>query len=177
MPTKLYVISDTHFFHENIYTFIDASGVRVRHQFSCADDGDRAMCERWNATVRPEDHVYHLGDITMLRGKQDAWKVVKLIRALHGHKRLILGNHDHLTLDVYKDAGFEKIRGSHRPMRGVIFSHIPIHADSLPKEGKCVHGHIHERVVMLAPHHPDPRYVNVSVEQINYTPVLLDSLL
>ena len=174
---RIWVISDTHFFHENIYQFTRQDGVtRVRPEFAHANEADAEMVQRWNATVQPVDHVYHLGDVTMLRSSNQARMFVEFIHTLNGHKRLILGNHDHFPIDVYQAAGFQKIRGSHRPYRNLIMSHIPIHTDSLPKDGICVHGHIHERLVMASPHHPDARYKNVSVEQINYTPVLLESL-
>jgi len=159
---RIFVISDTHFHHENIYKFVTQDGAtRVRPEFASAGEGDTEMVRRWNATVGDEDHVYHLGDVTMGNN-------LSLIKELRGHKRLLLGNHDKCDVRRYRDAGFQKVM-SYRRFDGFILSHIPLHPDGL---GKLIniHGHIHER-------HPyNERYRNVSVERINYTPVLLESL-
>ena len=44
------------------------------------------------------------------------------------------------------------------------------------KQFYCVHGHIHQRRVLTEDGLPDPLYINVSVEQIGYTPVNLEEL-
>lgn len=51
------------------------------------------MIERWNECVRPNDDVYHLGDLGWFQTIQD---VQHLCAQLNGHKHLILGNHDRL---------------------------------------------------------------------------------
>lgn len=160
---KIYVISDTHFHHENMYKFVTFDGVtRVRPQFQSAKEADEEMVRRWNAVVNHDDHVWHLGDVTM--GKD-----LSLIHALSGMKRLVLGNHDTCDVRAYREAGFQKVM-AYRQYRGVILSHIPLHPESLGTKIN-VHGHIHERPAY------GKQYRNVSVEQIDYTPVLLDSLL
>lgn len=189
---RIFVVSDTHFFHHNMYGFLRADGTKVRPLWDNASDADREMVERWNSVVTPEDHIYHLGDVTMLRSSADIARFIAFIHTLNGHKRLILGNHDHFPVQVYREAGFQKIKGSHRIDRWAMLTHIPVHPDNLPRDGVNIHGHIHERLVMrlagpsmdcgvpnwppMTAREPDPRYRNVSVEQINYTPVLLESL-
>ena len=160
---RIWVISDTHFGHENIYKFVAADGRRVRPEFSNAIDADAEMVRRWNAVVRREDHIYHLGDVCM-----DTARHLAIVGHLFGHKRLILGNHDKGKMTEYMAAGFQKILGS-RWFDGFILSHIPLHPLSLGDRIN-VHGHTHEK----PPY--DERYRNVSVERIGYTPVLLDSL-
>lgn len=168
---KLWVVSDTHFFHENMYKFTTFGGTeRVRHQFQSAEEGDAAMVERWNSVVDPTDHIYHLGDVSMDRSSAQVGRFVALIQSLNGHKRLILGNHDHFPVKVYVEAGFQKVKGSHRIDRWAVLTHIPIHPLCLGEGLINVHGHIHERPAF------GPQYRNVSVEQIAYTPVLLESL-
>jgi calcineurin-like phosphoesterase family protein len=66
-----------------------------------------------------------------------------------------------------------------------ILSHIPLHPDCVGERFKRnVHGHLHgNRIMKLniqSPHElwePDPRYLCVCVEQINYTPVSFDDVL
>jgi len=161
---KIYVISDTHFGHENIYKFTTEDKVtRVRPEFSNSIEGDAEMVRRWNAIVTPQDHVYHLGDVCMNTAKHLA-----LVKYLLGHKRLIWGNHDKGKPSEYQAAGFQKIMG-YRWINDFILSHVPLHPSSLGNRIN-VHGHIHERAPF------GEQYRNVSVERINYTPVLLESL-
>ena len=93
---------------------------------------------------------------------------VKLMQSLPGHKRLILGNHDHYDIGIYVQAGFQKIRGSN-VIDGLLLSHYPIHPGSLPRgcKGNC-HGHIHQN--------PDvsPLHLNISVERTGYEPIPIE---
>lgn len=134
---------------------------------------NETIIERWNAVVKPSDHIYHLGDVTMARGK--AWQHIDTIMArLNGHKRICLGNHDQLHASWYFRT-FEKVK-AYNVLDGMLFTHIPIHPESFSRFKLCVHGHTHANLVMASPHHPDPRYVNICVEQTDYTPVSLESL-
>jgi calcineurin-like phosphoesterase family protein len=85
-----FLISDTHFFHAGIIhmcerPFIDGDGQ--------ADV--RAMAEmlkaNWNAVVRKDDFVVHLGDFAH---RAPAGALSKLFASLSGKKILIKGNHD-----------------------------------------------------------------------------------
>jgi calcineurin-like phosphoesterase family protein len=159
---RIFVISDTHFGHENIYKFTTPTGERVRPQFQNATEGDTEMVHRWNDVVKPDDHVWHLGDVTMGNN-------LSIVKHLNGHKRLLIGNHDRCDVRAYRDAGFEKIQSYRYCDRWGVLSHIPIHPDSLGDRIN-IHGHIHERDPF------GPQYRNVSVERINYTPVLMDEV-
>ena len=127
---NIFLISDLHLGHDNIYKFvyIDKFGVerRVRERFKDAAEADDYMLTRWNELVRPQDHVWNLGDVCMERQASAKHWLIGKIRQLNGHKRLVLGNHDYMPMDVYKDAGFQKIRGSHR-IDNLILTHFPIH--------------------------------------------------
>ena len=168
----IWFISDTHFDHENILKFKRDDGSPVRDFISVVEMNETIIA-RWNEHIRPSDHVYHLGDVTMARGK--AWKHIDTIMSrLNGHRRIVLGNHDQLNSEWYFRQ-FEKVV-SYRVLDDLLFSHIPVHTDSLGRFKVNVHGHTHTRPVLLSPHHPDPRYINVCVEQTNYTPVSLEAL-
>lgn len=163
MVACIWLISDTHFSHENILTFTDEEGELIRPGFANVQEMDEFMVERWNAVVRPSDHVYHLGDVCM---KQSQLSIVK---RLNGRKRLVRGNHDIFKTRQYITAGFEEIHGV-RVFDGLVLTHIPIHEQSLGRFRANVHGHIHDRPSY------GPRYVNVSVEAIGYTPVTLEEV-
>ena len=170
-----WLVSDTHFGHENIIAY-------AGRPFTSAGQMDAYMVDQWNARVRPQDHVYHLGDVTMERSSDKVEWFIGLIRSLHGHKRLILGNHDHMQIKTYTHAGFDKIRGTGAWLGdGLLLSHFPVHTSSIGLRSKaCIHGHIHEK--------PSPRpavrdtdgavipYINVCVEQTGYGPIHLDEV-
>jgi calcineurin-like phosphoesterase family protein len=141
-------------------------GPRVRERFANADEGDAYMVQRWNELVSIEDHVWHLGDVCMERGANQRERFIKLIRSLNGHKRLILGNHDHYDVGVYREAGFQKVRGSNQ-LDGVLMTHYPTHPSSIGfRSVGNAHGHIHEKGSPV-----DAPYFNCSVEVIGYEPV------
>jgi len=180
MSKDIWIISDTHFRHENILMFKDHQGNPVRsHLFNDVDEMDEHMIERWNSVVKQGDIVYHLGDVFI--GDKEWFK--KNWPRLNGSKRLIVGNHDDIP---FLSAGgfFKKVQMWRMfPEFGLMFSHVPLHPSSLlrllDRAGKypddCesllnVHGHIHQN---LSP--PGP-YCNVSVEAIDYTPVNIEEL-
>lgn len=152
--------------------FQRADGSPVRPGFKDADHMDEVMIENWNRVVSEQDKVYHLGDVGF---KNDVLQ--RVLPRLKGKKRLILGNHDEQDMGFYRKH-FQKIMSwRHFTDDGVamICTHFPLHESSFlgRYSGRCinVHGHIHARVI------PDPKYVNVCVEQINYTPVHYDKLI
>ena len=75
-------------------------------------------------------------------------------------------------------------------MNGLILSHIPIHSGSLGRFGCNIHGHLHANRVMKArgvdartgeilySNEIDPRYHNVSVEQLpDFAPILFEDVI
>lgn len=165
--TKTFVISDTHFGHRNIITFTNSDGSPLR-PFQSVEEMDEALVANWNSVVSPEDRVYHLGDVVINR------KALPILDRLNGRKCLIKGNHDIFKLKDYLPY-FDDIRSYKvMPKEGIIMSHIPIHPASLARWRLNVHGHLHGNTL------GDPRYLNVSVEQINFTPldlqVIIDNL-
>lgn len=159
---NIYVISDTHFSHGNIIKYCN-------RPFSTIDEMNSTMIENWNKTVRDQDIVYHLGDVYFGEGASS------ILPALKGRKRLILGNHDDGKSKVLQGA-FQKISMWRMfPEFGLLLTHVPVHESTLaenPKRPKMrnVHGHIHDKPS------PSNQHYNVSVEQINYTPINIEEL-
>lgn len=158
-------ISDTHFFHENILKFKGNDGNVIR-AFNDITEMNEYIIRKWNNTVAQNDKVYHLGDVTFKYGRE----FNELMSRLNGQKRLILGNHDKIKgTDLMK--WFEKVELWKGFKEGdFTATHIPLRLESL-RDGKFnVHGHIHQNVM------DDPHYINVCVEQWNYTPVNYDEI-
>lgn len=159
--SNIFIVSDTHFHHANMLKFTDQYGNRVR-TFDDVNHMNEHMVERWNSVVRPQDKVYHLGDVALGKDNLD------ILDRLNGHKRLVRGNHDIYNTGLYLKY-FDEVYGS-RVLDHMIFTHIPIHPESLSRFTGNVHGHIHERPEF------GPRYFNASVERIDYTPISIEDI-
>ena len=172
-----FVISDTHFSHENILKFLCKNGQKVRPGFDTIEAMDEYMVEKWNSVVKPHDKVYHLGDVTMKK------RYIDIVKRLNGRKRLIMGNHDIFGFQFYADYFDEVYAMRILPKEGLMLSHIPIQMQSVKRGFINVHGHIHQNIIcddeqmLEAPFSSQhPKYFNVCVEQHDYTPVSIDIL-
>lgn len=175
-----FLVSDTHFGHEKTCTvFKRADGSPLR-PFANAEEMDEAMIKNWNERVRPNDKVYHLGDVVINR------KFLHVLGRLNGDKVLIRGNHDIFKLEDYTPY-FRDVRG-YDVKNGMILSHIPVHVESLGRFGVNIHGHLHANRVMkmrgidaktgevLYSTEIDPRYHCVCVEQTDFAPISLEEV-
>lgn len=174
--TKTWVIADTHFGHANIIRY-------AKRPFASVEEMNEALIENWNSVVQDHDIVWHLGDIYFTSGLVTDAERLKILRRLKGRKKWILGNHDNakdlMLLNFFGRPRFWTKKGP------AVLSHAPLHPvclefgqDSFFKVN--IHGHIHEKNICGCNETytiQDPRYVNVSVEQINYTPVDLDEII
>jgi calcineurin-like phosphoesterase family protein len=170
MPS-VFLTSDTHFGHLGVCKFMREDGVTKLRPWDSPEEMDEEMVKRWNDTVRPNDKVYHLGDVVINR------KALKIMHRLNGDKVLIKGNHDIFRLEEYTPF-FRDIRGSH-VMNGLILTHIPVHPDNLYRFGTNIHGHLHSNRIMVKDHGRfiiDPRYYSVCVEQTDFKPVLFEDV-
>jgi calcineurin-like phosphoesterase family protein len=180
-----FVISDTHFGHTNSWEKFKLPNGDPLRPFTSTEEMDETMVERWNAVVRPQDTVYHLGDVVINK------KSLHHVKRLNGKKRLVRGNHDIFKDAEYREVGFESLYGVRVFVDKFILSHIPLHPDSVTERFRVnVHGHLHANEVMIdetlisSSHtqsgsylQPDPRYLCVCVEQINFTPVSFDDVM
>ena len=173
MPS-VFLTSDTHFGHAGVCKFLRDDGVKKLRPWDNPEDMDEEMVKRWNETVRPNDKVYHLGDVVINR------KALSIMHRLNGDKVLIRGNHDIFRDDEYRNH-FRELRAYH-VMNGMILSHIPIHSDSLGRFGTNIHGHLHANRVMIRgfngkPMGVDVRYHCVCVEQTDFRPILFEDVI
>ena len=170
---NIFLISDTHFQHQAPYTkFTREDGTMLRPHGS-AEAGDEAMIENWNKVVSPNSKVYHLGDVFMTT---KANEIVNVMRRLNGTKVLIKGNHDVAKLSVYAEY-FKDVRAYH-VLANLVLSHVPLHPESISQRWLGnVHGHLHYKTVKDKWGKDDPKYFNVSVERINYTPIALEEVI
>jgi len=174
MPA-VFLVSDTHFGHAGVCRFTRTDGVTKLRPWTDPDEMDEFMVAAWNERVRPNDKVYHLGDVVINR------KALGIMRRLNGDKVLIRGNHD-IFRDVEYREHFRELRAYH-VMNGMILSHIPIHSESLGRFGVNIHGHLHANRVMLPGFNGkitdiiDVRYHCVCVEQTDFAPILFEDVI
>lgn len=131
------------------------------------DEHDHVLAAKWDRCVKPGDHVWVLGDISIGRGfAQD--HALDWISKRNGIKHLIWGNHD-CGHPMHRDAHkvqweflsvFESVQErAVRQIAGhrVLLSHFPYSADHtevarypewrFPDTGKwLIHGHTHSNV-------------------------------
>jgi calcineurin-like phosphoesterase family protein len=167
MPA-VFLVSDTHFGHAGVCRFTRNDGVTKLRPWDNPEEMDEEMVKRWNETVRPNDKVYHLGDVVINR------KSLNIMHRLNGDKVLIRGNHDIFKLEDYTQH-FRDVRGYH-VMNGMILSHIPVHEESLGRFGVNIHGHLHANRVMKNSV-VDNRYHCVCVEQTDFRPILFEDVI
>ena len=88
----IYFTSDTHFCHNRPFLY-EPRG------FKSIEEHDETIVTNWNSIVKPEDEVYHLGDVMLI----DNEKGIKYLKSLNGKIHLILGNHCTDTrIELYK---------------------------------------------------------------------------
>ena len=173
MPS-VFLVSDTHFGHAGVCRFVRNDGVTKLRPWDTAEEMDEFMVKAWNERVRPNDKVYHLGDVVINR------KALGIMRRLNGDKVLIRGNHDIFKDTDYREH-FRELRAYH-VMNGMILSHIPIHSESLGRFGVNIHGHLHANRVMMPGFNGkitdivDVRYHCVCVEQTDFAPILFEDV-
>jgi calcineurin-like phosphoesterase family protein len=180
MPA-VFLVSDTHFGHAGVCRFTRNDGVTKLRPWDNPEEMDEFMVAAWNDRVRPNDKVYHLGDVVINR------RSLATLARLNGDKVLIRGNHDIFRDDDYRQY-FRELRAYH-VMNGLILSHIPVHEASLGRFGCNIHGHLHANRVMKArginartgeilySDEIDPRYWCACVEQTDFAPILFEDAL
>jgi calcineurin-like phosphoesterase family protein len=140
---------------------------------------NETIIQRWNIVVNKHDKVFILGDVGFEKPKY-----YPLLNKLKGLKEVVLGNHDDSRHVPELLKYVNKVAGMIDYKKEFILTHCPIHPSQLEYRYKYnIHGHVHENSILK---HPtladylgelDPRYLNVSAEVIDYTPITLEVLL
>lgn len=174
-PANTWVVSDTHFGHENIVGYC-----------SRPVDHDQVILEQWRAHVPDDATVLHLGDLCW---KSNAWfRNIIAPRLTGARKLLILGNHDKGRYSFYRNCGFQLVKpfAVHFEKHIVEFNHYPrsLEEQNLHPQQWRLHGHIHNNGYYDGRGADDDKlipflrnHINLSVEQTRYRPVNLQLLL
>tara|TARA_R110002020_G_scaffold60496_3_gene163832 strand:- start:1532 stop:2227 length:696 start_codon:yes stop_codon:yes gene_type:complete len=196
-PSRIWVVTDTHFFHKGIVR----RGVRP-------PDHDERTAEALSK-LGPDDILIHLGDFAFAKSPTEAWRdgiaaSEIMNRCPARSKILLLGNHDNQPYSYYIQHGFtaametmtleyggQNILFSHRPQSVAhrtrwdsdptdpIYRHYRKHLpDGIDLN---IHGHLHLRnhrdEESAWQDEKDESWFLLSHEAVGYRPVLLDDIL
>jgi calcineurin-like phosphoesterase family protein len=172
--TLIYVSADWHWGHAKLLEYES----RPRGY-------EEMLIERHAKVLTDETDWYCLGDLALCRADERK-RCAAALKSLPGRKHFIRGNHDGFSRRwLVEDCGFETVE-RYALIGDVFLSHFPLvhiydrYLDSQREIQRAfdnsgarwnVHGHTHSR------RSPDPRCICVSVEQTDYGPVSLASLI
>jgi len=159
-----WIISDTHFFHENIGRYC-----------SRPENWQDLVIKNWNDLVSPDETVLHLGDFAL--GNKSNFDL--LAGMLNGRLFLIQGNHDRISKSYCETRGVILIKNSLKveisDQMKLIFSHRPI--VPLADGWINLHGHVHNVPPPPEGSNLGPNHINMSVEIRDYRPWRLGDIL
>lgn len=171
-----YYISDLHLGHYNIIKMCN-------RPFETVEEMQEKITENWNNIVTNDDHVYILGDLFYRFGGN----METFLKSLHGHKHLIIGNHDGRLLknkrvcnnfesvDYYKEVD-DIIDG--RPVQ-VIMCHYPmVEWNGFFRNTIHLFGHIHNNTTNETYNIVKKlkNAYNVGADILNFTPCTLSQV-
>lgn len=149
------------------------SELTIPEENKCLKLMNETLVNNWNERVKPEDTVYHLGDLCFTKHIC----IELLMESLHGKIVLILGNHDHKgkhsAIRYFKDhpekgichKALEMKIGkyhcllSHRPLYNKYENYDPA------KYANIICGHVHDRFTF------NGKNINVGVDRHDFYPI------
>ena len=154
---SIFLIADLHFGHRAIIEY-------ENRPYNSVEKMDEDLILKWNNTVLNEDKIFVLGDFGF--GNQE--NIIKIGNRLHGHKTLIIGNHDTMGFKTYLKCGFENVYSYPIIYENYwILSHDPMYINkNMPYAN--IFGHIHGNPAFKD--YSEQTFC-VSAERINYTPI------
>jgi calcineurin-like phosphoesterase family protein len=176
--------ADFHFYHETILEY--SKDIR---KFANIEEHNAQLIQNWNSVVKPNDKMIVVGDFFV--GECTEEQIDEVMKQLNGEIELIEGNHDSkfkkkILSKYVKNITATKVLRENKCH--TIIQHIPVHPQQVEHRFKAnIHGHTHSHIITKKEYFidssfgyvnsrevPDPRYINVSLEQINLTPTHMD---
>lgn len=162
MPNTFFT-ADTHFNHGNIIKY-------CKRPFTTTWEMNEAIIANWNAVVRPDDTVYHLGDFAFYK-KGD---YTKILSKLNGNIHLVIGNHDRGP--ILKDPRFKSVKPLDTIVvnnQTIVVCHYAMRTWNKSHWGAWqLYGHSHGTLTDL----PGVLATDVGVDRRGFTPVHFDTL-
>lgn len=174
MIMTTFFTSDLHLGHANI---IKLCG----RPFTDIAEMDRALIDRWNATVGPEDEVWVIGDFTYRNAKP----ALAYLSQLQGIKHLVTGNHDSTdSTDTTSAKGWASVQPiaeidlkEDGAARHIVMCHYALRTwPRIAKGGLNLYGHSHGRLNGFQTTRGGGQ-LDVGVDCWDYAPVSLTQIL
>ena len=158
----IFFTSDTHFGDTRILR-------AARRPFATIAEHDAHLVARWQATVAPDDEVWHLGDVAP---GFDSAKLDAVLALLPGVKHLVTGNNDDETTRTHP--GWASVRDyaelTEDGLLCILF-HYPLRTwNRIGKGAIDLHGHSHAMLKPLT------RQYDVGVDAWDFAPVTLATI-
>lgn len=157
----IYFISDTHFGHNSIIEYCD-------RPFDSVKEMDAEIIKQWNSIIKPDDVVYHLGDVSFYNKE----KTSNIIHRLNGTKYLVKGNHDRgHSNQWWREVGFKEVYDIPVVLNEfVVLSHEPMPFVPSPTMVN-LYGHVHNSPMFQT---IGEQCICVCVERLHYSPISWD---
>lgn len=171
--TNVFFTSDTHFGHKNIIKYCNRPHFDIK-------DMNQSLVQRWNHVVKPNDVVFHIGDVCFLKEQKD---INDLIHSLNGTIHLIPGNHD-VVQNFKHPALKDKIHVQDKLMEldiqvedeklHFVLCHYAMRVWNKSHYGSIhLFGHSHGTL----PDDPNSRSMDVGVDSNDFVPLSVDEVL
>lgn len=128
--------------------------------------------------VAKDDVLIHLGDVSLGKDSPHHYEITAAIR---GKKILVRGNHDNKSLAWYYERGWDAVvdrMDLNIFGEQIAFSHMPLIPRLYGSWGVNIHGHMHSNCHDAEfPWKADDTHIQVSMEEFNFQPVALQTLI
>ena len=162
---NIYFTSDHHFGHKNIIRFTD-------RPFATVEEMNETLIQNWNNKIRPNDDVYHLGDVALCHQTE----LAAILNRLNGKIHLIKGNHENAALGCAKQ--FEWIKDYYEltvedaeakgGKQKIVLLHYAMRVWNKSHHGSYhLYGHSHGTL----PDDATMRSIDVGVDTHNFAPI------
>ena len=174
---NIYFIGDLHLYHKNVILYDN-------RPFNTLDEMHEALINNWNNTIKKDDIIYNLGDLSF--GSFEQTK--EFVTQLNGKHQIIIGNHDKIKdikkLNIYeniyeygteiwiKDESVTTKKSN--GYQHLILSHYPILSWNRQHYGSIhLHAHSHQSLVNneKTNWYYNRKVLDVGCNGTNYTPL------
>ena len=132
---KIWFTSDLHFGHKRIIEFCPNT-----RPYVSVEQMNQDIIETWNKSVREEDVVFILGDVSFAKKDVTEW----CLQQLKGKLILVSGNHDKGLDERYFDTTFQSYAEIKIDDKDIVLCHYPIYEWNKMHHGSYhLFGHVH----------------------------------
>ena len=165
----IYFTSDLHLGHNNIIKY-------TNRPFKDYEEMDNVLIDNWNNTIKDNDEVYILGDLSM----NSPEVVDRYLLRMKGRKYLIRGNHDYFV-DKYTSDQLIWIKDYYELKHNkeyIVLCHYPFSEWNRSYHGSIhLHGHQHNHSdYNLNQKKDNKNRYDVGVDANNFRPISLDKI-